>query len=171
MRKVFFLITVLSMHAGLSGQSNQFEGRMVTEDEVPEEVLASHEDNFAGKKVVRWRFQRSTGANGTTLERYVVTMKEGKRPLSNARYTPDGELIFYAEYYGSKTIPGKLMPDLKENFPAHRITGGTHIKLYKTKKEYYRIRLKKGSTVTYVFYDKDGNQVDRNQLPADADFG
>mgnify|MGYP001791142428 FL=1 len=97
-------------------------------------------------------------------------MQEGKRPLSNARYTPSGVLIYYAGYYGPKTIPGFLLPDLESGFPGYRITGGTHIKLYQTQKEYYRIRLKKGSTITYVFYDKLGNQIDRNKLPKDAEF-
>ena len=170
MRKAILFVTLLSFHALLSGQSNRFEGRVIPAEEVPASVLASQENNFTGKKVVRWRFQRSTGVKGNSIDRYVVTMKEGKRPLSNARYAPDGELIYYAEYYGLKTIPDFLVPDLRENFPGQRTTGGTHIKLYKTKKEYYRIRLKKGSTVTYVFYDKNGNQVDRNKLPADANF-
>ncbi|MEO0528262.1 MAG: hypothetical protein AAFZ89_13600, partial [Bacteroidota bacterium] len=60
--------------------------------------------------------------------------------------------------------------DLDANFSDYRVTGGTHIKLYKTQKEYYRVRLKKGALITYVFYDKNGAQVDRAKLPQDADF-
>lgn len=170
MKPLHLLLAALFTTSVLFGQTTKFEGRIVSENEVPKEVINSQIGNFGNKKVVRWKRQESIGRKGNRLLRYVSVMKEGKRPLSNARYAPDGELIFYAEYYGSKNIPELLRPDLESNFSGYRTTGGTHIKLYKTKKEYYRIRLKKGSTVTYVFYDKNGNQVDRNQLPADADF-
>ncbi|MEM9363125.1 MAG: hypothetical protein AAGA43_10840 [Bacteroidota bacterium] len=170
MKPLYFLLATLFSTGILYCQTTKFEGRIVTENEVPEEVIDSHTANFGNKKVIRWKKQESIGRKGNKLLRYVSVMKEGKRPLSNARYAPDGELIFYAEYYGSKNVPEFLLPDLKSSFSGYRITGGTHIKLYKTKKEYYRIRLKGGSTITYVFYDKNGNQVDRNTLPKDAEF-
>ncbi len=168
--KMIFLLGWLLLPALMTAQNASFEGRVINGEEVPEVVRATQDESFEDKKVVRWRYQKSTGAKGNSYERYIATMKEKKRPLSNARYAPDGELIYYAEYYGARTIPALLKPDLEKNFPNHRPTGGTHIKLYRTKKEYYRIRLKKGSTVTYVFYNRNGNQIDRNQLPSDAEF-
>ncbi len=152
------------------GQTTTFEGRIISEEEVPEMVLNAQVNHFADAKIVRWKRQHSKGRVGNSFIRYVAVMKEGKRPLSNARYSSEGEILYYTEYYGHKSIPDFLRPDLQQNFAGHRATGGTHVRLYTTKKEYYRIRLKKGSTVTYVFYDKNGNQVDRNQLPKDTDF-
>ncbi|MEM1260651.1 MAG: hypothetical protein AAGH81_19155 [Bacteroidota bacterium] len=166
---VFFTIASFTFLMG-KGQPTTFDGRIISEGEVPEMVLNAQVDNFGDTKIVRWKRQRSSGPKGNSLTRCVAVMKEGKRPLSNARYSPAGEILYYAAYYGHKTIPDFLRPDLQEGFTGHRATGGTHIRLYKTKKEYYRIRLKKGSTVTYVFYDKNGNQVDRNKLPKDANF-
>lgn len=170
MKPIYFLGVLFFFLNQINAQTTTFEGSIIAESEVPLEVIASQAKNFEGKKVVRWKQQKSSGRKGNSFTRYVSVMKEGKRPLSNARYTPNGELLYYAEYYGSKNIPSFLLPDLRESFPGHRITGGTHIKLYQTQKEYYRIRLKQSSTVTYVFYDKNGNQVDRNRLPKDADF-
>ena len=170
MKRLHHFLGALLFVGVLSGQTTKFEGKIISENEVPQQVIASQNANFGNKKVIRWKRQESTGRNGNSFTRYVSFMREGKRPLSNARYSLEGELIFYAEYYGSKNIPTMLATDLESNFSGYRITGGTHIKLYKTQKEYYRIRLKKGSTITYVFYDKFGNQVDRNKLPKDADF-
>ncbi|MEM6895088.1 MAG: hypothetical protein AAF554_15435 [Bacteroidota bacterium] len=170
MKRIYFLGMVLVLWGHISAQTTKFEGSIINASEVPSAVIASQAENFEGKKVVRWKRQNSKGRKGNSFTRYVSVMKEGKRPLSNARYTPSGELLYYAEYYGSKNIPAFLLPDLEASFPGYRITGGTHIRLYKTQKEYYRIRLKKTSTITYVFYDKNGNQVDRNKLPKDADF-
>ncbi len=170
MKRIAVLTCIGLMSLATMAQSTTFKGSIVLEDEVPDVVLSAQKSNFGDKKVVRWKKQTSTGRKGNSFTRYVSVMKEGKRPLSNARYSPEGEILYYAEYYGSKTIPTLLARDLNSNFSSYRITGGTHIKLYKTKKEYYRVRLKKGSMVTYVYYDKNGNQVDRNQLPSDADF-
>ncbi|MEO0573441.1 MAG: hypothetical protein AAF039_17195 [Bacteroidota bacterium] len=166
---VYFIMASFTFLIG-KGQSTTFEGGIISQGEVPEMVLGSQVDNFGDTKVVRWKRQRSTGRKGNGLTRYIAVMKEGKRPLSNARYSPVGEILYYAEYYGHKTIPDFLSADLKQNFVGHKATGGTHIKLYRSKKEYYRIRLKKGSAITYVFYDENGNQVDRNQLPESANF-
>ena len=170
MKPIYLLGAALFFLCDLFGQSTTFKGPIISVGEVPSEVITAQNANFEGKKVVRWKSQESTGRQGNSFTRYISVMKEGKRPLSNARYTPSGVLIYYAEYYGPKTIPGFLLPDLESGFPGYRITGGTHIKLYQTQKEYYRIRLKKGSTITYVFYDKLGNQIDRNKLPKDAEF-
>lgn len=170
MKKLILLSVVgLTCFTAL-GQSTTFKGRIIPEKEVPSEVLNSQLSNFKDVKVIRWKRQQSTGRKGNSIIRYVSFMREGKRPLSNARYSAEGEILFYSEYYSPRTIPNLLGPDLAKNFPDQRITGGVRIKLFKTEKEYYRVRLKKGSTVTYVFYDKEGNQVDRNKLPKDIDF-
>ncbi|MEL6917559.1 MAG: hypothetical protein AAFO99_07490 [Bacteroidota bacterium] len=169
--KFFALVSLFTLYSTfLWGQSTTFEGQIIPVDRVPEEVVTTHETNFGGKKTLRWKYQKSKGRKGNSFTRYVAVMKEGKRPLSNARYSPDGTLIYYAEYYGTKTIPSLLRSDLDANFSDYRVTGGTHIKLYKTQKEYYRVRLKKEALITYVFYDKNGTQVDRAKLPQDADF-
>ncbi|PRX56855.1 hypothetical protein [Flagellimonas meridianipacifica] len=170
MKRIVILSLVSLAFFAAIGQTTKFEGSIVSAEEIPEAVLSSQQANFGDKKVIRWKRQESTGRKGNSFTRYVSFMKEGKRPLSNARYSAEGEILYYSEYYGPKTIPGLLRPDLEENFSGSKVTGGVHIKLYKTKKEYYRIRLKKGSIVSYVYYDKNGGQVDRNQLPSDVDF-
>ncbi len=170
MKKIVLLGMTILFYTSILGQATKFEGRIIAPSEVPTQVMNAQKENFGAKKVVRWKRQQSTGRGGKTYLRFVSFMKEGKRPLSNARYSGEGDLLYYAEYYGSKNIPDFLRADLTQNFEGQRITGGTHIRLYKTKKEYYRIRLKNGSTVTYVFYDKNGNQIDRNKLPSDANF-
>lgn len=171
MKKTVVAIALFSFGLfGLNAQTNTFKGSIISESEVPESILSAQEENFSGKKIVRWKKQESTGRRGNSFTRYVVVMKEGKRPLSNARYTPDGSLLYYAEYYGPKNIPAFLLPDIESRFSEFRITGGTHIKLYKTQKEYYRVRLKNTNVTSYAFYDKQGNPIDRKDLPKEAEF-
>lgn len=169
-RSTLIILLMLLSSTAMMAQSTVLEGRVIGQNDVPQAVVNRQTTQFPDAKVIKWKLQKATGVRGNSAERYVAVFKLGKRPLSNAKYKPDGTLLFFSEYYGPRTIPEIIKPDLSKNFSGHNITSGVHIKLYERQKEYYRIRLKKGAQLTYVFYDKEGNQVDRSTLPKDADF-
>jgi len=168
-RTVLLGIVGLSFMVALA-QSTKFEGRVVSQDEIPTVFKSTQAEHFGDQKVIRWKRQESKGRKDQAFIRFVAVMKKGKGLFSNARFAEKGELLYYAEYYDRKTIPDFLRKNLEQNFPNQKATGGTRVSIYRTKKEYYRIRLKAGNTVTYVFYDKNGNPIDRNQLPSDGHF-
>ena len=170
MKYTVLFVSLLWASFILNAQKTSFQGSIVSEEDVPSDVLKSQASAFPSSKVVRWKEQISTGRKNNSIVRYVSLMKEGKRPLSTARFKESGELIYFAEYYNSKTVPDFLKESLAADFGDSRLTSGTHIKLFELNKEYYRIRLKKAGVISYVFYDKKGNQVDRTQLPKEAVF-
>lgn len=138
---------------------------IISEEEVPFEVLNIQRDLFPFIRVSEWQVQKKDrGADSPSLRFISRIVKDGNSYLS-ASYLPNGLLLFTSEIISPTTVPENIRLDVKRNHPRFKMQAADLITLTAPKKEIYWIKLLDGNLLQYVFYDTSGQEIARKDLP------
>lgn len=156
---IYFLLQ-FTVHAQVKVKAQKIE-----ESEVPQVVKDTYTTNFSAP-VLRWEWHQGK-TNKKSGERYIATFEEND--LKNrARFRKTGEVISATIYYKEENLPENIKAAAKKQFEGFTVKKGQKTKVYKSNKEFYRVRLNNGAQKGVFFSDLDGNPISKKNIPKEA---
>lgn len=170
MRKFFTLLSFIAFSAITYAQELSNNVHFIPQADVPRLVLERQQDLFPTNYVSQWQVQEIDALQDGSNIRYIAQFEEDGRPGFSASYLPNGMLVFRSEFFPSEIIPAPIRLKIDETYKDYTIQNAHFITPYSPKREIYLVKLLDGLQMQYVFYDTIGNQIDKNDLPAELLF-
>lgn len=95
----------------------------------------------------------------------MATFKKQGRLGNYAYYTPEGELLAYSLFVDGFDLPDNIQEYCFRNYNQSRIKAAELIDLENPQQFIYRVRLNAEGLLTYVYFDNNGNPIDKFKLP------
>jgi len=169
MKKLINLLAIFLISMITFGQSN-FNLTVIQASDVPQAVKDQQNAKFPNINVEKWEKNTFTKKAGKPSEWFVAVFKENNNRV-RSRYANDGKAISATTYYLAAGIPQNIKDDAVSKYPGFTVTSGEKIKNFNSGKEYYRVRLKKGSSKLVLYYNPDGTEVKKENLPDEITGG
>lgn len=134
--------------------------------QVPQPVQDSHNQNFAGSTVHRWEVKQNSGKK--QLQWYTAVFTTTESMKAQARYKPEGNLVSSSTYYDAAKAPDAIKSAATSRYSGYTLVGCEKINVPSKSKNFYRVRLKKGSTKITTYLDDTGAEVTKEQAPTEA---
>ncbi|MDN3724022.1 hypothetical protein QRD02_06480 [Aequorivita sp. SDUM287046] len=170
MRKIYTLLLFLLFSAVLPAQNVKNNTQFIPQSEVPLPVLERQKSVFPTNFVSEWQVQKINEMQDAPNLRYIAKFEEDGRPGFSASYFPDGLLLYHSEFIPGEIIPAPVRLKIEENYKDFTIHNSEFISLYYPQREIYLVKLMDDMQMQYVFYDTNGNEIDKNNLPVELLF-
>jgi hypothetical protein len=175
MRKIFSVFTLCLFIATVYAQrpvakkaktiARSSSSMPVDASQVPQAVKDSHEQSFSGSSATRWELKQATGKKEVQWYTAVFTTAESAKAKS--RYKIDGTNISSATYYGPDKAPETIKSAAAARFSDYTLMGCEKITVPSKSKNFYRVRLRKGSTKITTYMDESGAEITKEKAPAE----
>ena len=164
MRTITLLIILIFFLAGYSQEVSK-NIHIISEDDVPFEILETQEELYPFHLVSEWQLHRENRNIDSAPLRYIGTIAKDGNSKSSASYSPDGTLLFKSEIILPVAIPQDIKLDIKKKHPKFKIQSAELITLTFPMKEIYWINLLNEGMLQYVFYDASSKEIEKKDLP------
>lgn len=163
---LFFTLTLFSAYAQHANTSKHF----ISESQVPQAVIMKQSELFPTNFVAEWEVQELNEMQDAPDIRYIAKFEEDNRSGFSASYLPGGLLIFHTEFMTAAIVPGEVRLKVNSKYKDFDIQSAEFISFYNPKREIYLVKLLNGSLMQYAFYDTNGNEIPKPNLPIEAFF-
>jgi hypothetical protein len=130
--------------------------------QVPQAVQDSHNQSFSGTTLSRWELKQATGKK--EVQWYTAVFNTTESTKARARYKVDGTLISSTSYFGPEKTPEAIKAAAATRFSGYNLVGCSKINSAKKNKNYYLVRLKKGTTKITTLMDESGNEIGKDSF-------
>jgi len=168
MRNIFTLLLCIILPVfSLNAQSGRVTYEDIGEGNVPIAVQESQLNSFPESFVTRWHLQREpfTKVNDTVF--YRSSFQQNSVPGHKATYLTNGFLLYSSQFMRKNQLPQTIFLKIKQDHPDFVVEHANFITLYRSKFELYSIRLQEDNRFLDVYYDINGNKIEKDALPAE----
>jgi hypothetical protein len=134
--------------------------------QVPQVVQDVHNQKFAGTTVTRWELKQATGKK--EIQWYAAAFSSAEGVKARARYKPDGTIISSTHYFGSAKAPEAIKSAAAARYSDYTLTGCEQITIPAKNKNFYRVKLRKGSTKITTYMDETGAEITKDKAPKEV---
>jgi hypothetical protein len=138
----------------------------VDASQVPQVVQDAHNQKFQGATLTRWELKQATGKKEVQWYTALFTTSDGVKARS--RYKADGTTISSSQYYGAAKAPEAIKSAAASRFSGYTLTGCEQISVPSKNKNFYRVKLRKGSTKVVTYMDETGAEITKEKAPAEV---
>jgi hypothetical protein len=164
---IYITIVTLFLYTSVLAQYSNIKRTILTTDEVPKEVQLSHQRQFNDGFVTGWKLHKRNVERPGDVEHYMAAFKKQGRLGNYAYYTQTGELLAYSLFVDGKDLPGNIREYCLRNFNTSSVKSAELIDLENPQRFIYRVRLNAGGSLNYLYFDSNGNKIDKFKLPAE----
>lgn len=165
-RTFFILLAFAATITSAFGQAGWSTSK-VNAASVPQEVVSAQSTEFPGTSVTLWEKQTTTGDQGNSSVRYVANfMLSGAK--TRARYSNTGQSLWATSYLTASQLPAAIVNAVKTNYSGYTLASGEKIMNKSKNQTIYRVRARKKAQKLVLYLDESGNEVSKNQVPAEA---
>lgn len=150
-----------------TAQYSNIERTTINESDVPEEVIRAQRMEFPGGFVTNWKFHKKQIAVDNDATYYMAAFKKAGRLGNYSYYTDTGKLLAYSLYMTRFDLPESIQNAAMNNLNGSVIKSAELIDLENPKRTIYRVRLNSDGSLQYIYFDNNGNQIDKRKLPPD----
>jgi hypothetical protein len=174
MKKLLSLIVVCLLAITAYSQAKTKKGKAVARSssstpvdvaQVPQPVQDTHNQTFPGTTLTRWESRKGSGKKEIQWYSAVFTTPESTK--ARARYKADGVLVSSSTHYDAAKAPEAVKSAAASRFSDYTLLGCEKINLPAKNKDFYRVRLKKGSTKVTTYMDETGAEITKEKAPAE----
>ena len=137
----------------------------ITTNEVPEVVIKAQRDQFRDGFVTEWKMHKESDKIENDRPYYMATFKKKGRYGNYAYYAEEGTLLAYSLFVDSFEVPANIREYCFRNYDNAKIKGAELIDLENPQQFIYRVRLNADGQLTYLYFDANGNPIDKFKLP------
>jgi len=138
---------------------------VINTNEVPEVVTDAQKKQFRTGFVTKWKIHKKNEIFADDSAYYMATFKKQGRLGNYAYYTPEGELLAYSLFVDNFDLPENIQEYCFRNYNNARIKAAEFIDLEKPQQFIYRVRLNADGLLTYIYFNTNGNPIDKFKLP------
>ncbi len=149
----------------LFGQYSDIERSEIPEGQVPSAVLVSQQREFNQGFVTGWKIHTKNNALAEDVDYFMATFKNKGRLGNYAYYTVTGELLAYSLFVDARDLPENIQEYCFRNFNNSNIKSAELIDLENPQQFIYRVRLNEDGILNYLYFDNNGNVIDKFKLP------
>jgi hypothetical protein len=156
-----FLITLVAV-----GQYSDIVRVAINEAAVPETVQQAQQWQFPDGFVTGWKYHSLQQDIEDDTTYYMASFKRGGRPGNYAYFSADGTLLAYSLYVSSDDLPAGIQENAGRKLNGSVIKSAELIDLENPKRQLYRVRLNSDGLLKYIYFDMNGNLLERATLPS-----
>ncbi len=154
----------LLSHVAIAQYSNINRENIDTND-VPENVAQAQKEQFRNGFVTNWKVHKKDKKVQNDTPYYMATFKKQGRLGNYAYYSEEGDLLAYSLFVDSFDLPENIQEYCFRNYNQTKIKAAELIDLENPQQFIYRVRLNAEGLLTYLYFDTNGNPVDKFNLP------
>lgn len=133
--------------------------------EVPELVTTAQRTKFNDGFVTNWKVHKESHKVENDTQYYMATFKKQGRLGNYAYYTEQGDLLAYSLFIDSFEVSANIREYCFRNHDNAKIKAAELIHLENPQRLIYRVRLNADGQLTYLYFDTNGNPIDKLKLP------
>jgi hypothetical protein len=133
--------------------------------DVPELVTRAQRNKFNDGFVTKWKVHKESDKVENDAPYYMATFKKKGRLGNYAYYTEQGDLLAYSLFVDSFEVPANIREYCFRNYNDAKIKAAELIDLENPQQFIYRVRLNADGQLTYLYFDANGNPIDKFKLP------
>jgi hypothetical protein len=154
----FFTQSIFPQYSSISREA-------INTNEVPELVIKAQRDKFSDGFVTNWKVHKESDKVENDIQYYMATFKKKGRLGNYAYYTKHGNLLAYSLFVDSFEVPANIREYCFQNYNNAKIKAAELIDLENPQRFIYRVRLNADGQLTYLYFDTNGNPIDKFKLP------
>lgn len=165
MRSFMFLTALLAILPGAFCQYSNIIRVEINEAAVPELVQQAQQWQFPDGFVTGWKYHTlQEDIEGDTTY-YMATFKRAGRTGNYSYFSTDGTLLAYSLYVSSADLPASIQENASRKLEGSVIKSAELLDLENPKRQLYRVRLNNDGLLKYVYFDMNGNALEKRDLP------
>jgi hypothetical protein len=137
----------------------------INTNEVPELVTNAQRNKFNDGFVTKWNVHKESDKVENDALYYMATFKKKGRLGNYAYYTEQGDLLAYSLFVDSFEVPANIREYCFRKYDNAKIKAAELIDLENPQRFIYRVRLNADGQLTYLYFDTNGNPIDKFKLP------
>jgi len=146
-------------------QYHSISRTVIQESEVPLAVIDSQRTQFYDGFVTEWQIHQKDDSWENDLTHYMATFKKDGRFGNYAYYSPEGTLYAYSLFVNPYDLGESIQELSQKSFEGSRIKSAELIDIEDPQVKIYRIRMNNEGQLNYLYFDINGNPIDKNRLP------
>ena len=158
---VIVFLCPISTHA----QYHSIKRTVIQESEVPLSVIDAQRKQFYDGFVTEWQLHQKDDSWENDLTHYMATFKKDGRFGNYAYYSPQGELYAYSLLVNPFDLGESIQELSQKSYEGSRIKSAELIDIENPQVQIYRIRMNNEGQLNYLYFDINGNPIDKNRLP------
>jgi hypothetical protein len=166
--KIYFTIFLVMFTGTIRAQYKDIDTKVIPENDVPEEIIKSQRKQFYDGFVTQWKLHTQNKANQNDTTYYMANFKNKGRRGNYAYYSTLGDLLASSIYMSPFDIPGNIKEYCINKYQETKIKSAELILIGSQNRQIYRVRLNKDGALTYLYFDTNGNPIDKRQVPPET---
>jgi hypothetical protein len=146
-------------------QYHSIKRTVIQESEVPSEIIDAQRKQFYNGFVTEWQIHEKDASWENDLTHYMATFKKDGRFGNYAYYSPKGTLYAYSLFVNPFDLGESIQELSQKSFEGSRIKSAELIDIEDPQVQIYRVRMNNEGQLNYLYFDINGNRIDKNQLP------
>lgn len=161
---VTLFVALISISNGWA-QYHSHSRTIIKESEVPIAVIESQRKQFYDGFVTEWQIHEKDDSWENDLTHYMATFKKDGRFGNYAYYSPEGTLYAYSLFVNPFDLGESIQELSQKSYEGSRIKSAELIDIEDPQVKIYRIRMNNEGQLNYLYFDINGNRINKNQLP------
>ncbi len=149
------------------GQYKDVDRQTINESSVPSEVIRAQNMQFNDGFVIGWKLHVKNKLIQDDLTYYMANFKKNGRVGNYAYYSEIGTLLAYSVYVNSFDLPEGIQDYCNTHFQQKKIKSAELIDIENPKRFVYRVRLNNDGMLRYIYFDNNGNVIEKHKLPTE----
>ncbi len=162
---IYITVSLFFFTQSIFAQYSSIARETISTNEVPEVVTKAQRNKFNDGFVTTWKVHKESDKVENDTLYYMATFKKKGRLGNYAYYTEQGGLLAYSLFVDSFEVPANIREYCFRNYNDAKIKAAELIDLENPQQFIYRVRLNADGQLTYLYFDTNGNPIDKFKLP------
>lgn len=162
---LYIAVSLFFMSQSILSQYSSIAREVISTAEVPEVVILAQRNQFSDGFVTEWKMHKESDKIENDTPFYMATFKKKGRLGNYAYYTEQGTLLAYSLFIDSFEVPANIREYCFRNHANAQIKAAELIDLENPQRFIYRVRLNTDGQLIYLYFDTNGNPIDKLKLP------
>jgi hypothetical protein len=158
-------VSIFFFTQSIFAQYSSIDRKAINTSEVPDLVTTAQRTKFSDGFVTKWKLHKESDKVENDKPYYMATFKKQGGLGNYAYYTEQGDLLAYSLFIDSFNVPANIREYCFRNYNNAQIIAAELIDLENPQQFIYRVRLNAEGQLTYLYFDTNGNPIDKFKLP------